>query len=77
MTVYEMIQELTRHDANSEVEINVTADNYKAYATVDEDLSEGDGTDAIFHVDETVDDFDIDEYKTYRENRVRINVELR
>lgn len=77
MTVYEMIQELARYDANCKVEINVTTDDYKATVKVEEDVSDGEETDVTVDIDETIEDFDIGGYTTYRENRIRINVELK
>ena len=77
MTVYELIQELAQYDANSSVEINVTTDDYKATVEVGENVSDGEETDVTVDIDETIEDFDIDDY-AYRNNRiVRINVELK
>lgn len=78
MTVYEMIQELAQYEADTEVEVNVTTDNYIATVEVDEDVSEGEETDVKLDIDEDIEDFDIDDYRKYTGKKVvRINVELR
>lgn len=77
MTVYEMIQELARYEADQEVEINVVADEYRATVQVEEDVKDGEETDVDVEFDEDVEDFDIDEYRKYTGKKVvRINVSL-
>ena len=78
MTVYEMIQELAQYEADTEVEVNVTTDDYIATVEVDEDVSEGEETDVKVDIDKDIDDFDIDDYRKYTGKKVvRINVELK
>ena len=78
MTVYEMIQELAQYEADTEIEVNVTTDDYIATVEVDEDVSEGEETDVKVDIDKDIDDFDIDDYRKYTGKKVvRINVELR
>lgn len=75
MTVYEMIQELSKYDADKDVEINVVADEYRSTAEVEEDVEEERETDVDVNFDEDVFEFDIDEYKHRQKgNVVRINV---
>lgn len=75
MTVYEMIQELSKHDADKDVEINVVADEYRTTVQVEEDVKDGEETDVDVEFDEDVFEFDIDEYKHWQKgNVVRINV---
>lgn len=77
MTVYEMIRELTQYDADLDVEINVTADDYEATVEVEEDVKDGEETDVKLNIDEDIEDFDIEEYKRYNGKKtVRINVVL-
>lgn len=77
MKVYEMIQELTKYDADQEVEINVVADGYSTTVEVDEDVKDGEETDVDIDFDEDVTEFDVDEYKKYNGQKlVRISVEL-
>lgn len=78
MTVYEMIQELAQYDADTDVEINVTTDDYETTVEVEEDVKDGEGTDVKLDIDEDIEDFDIDDYKKYTGKRiVRINAKLR
>lgn len=78
MTVYEMIQELAQYEADTEVEVNVTTDDYIATVEVDEDVAEGEEADVKIDIDEDIEDFGIDEYKKYMGKKVvRINAELR
>ncbi len=78
MTVYEMIQELAQYDADLDVEINVTTDDYETTVEVEEDVKDGEETDVKLDIDEDIEDFDIDDYKKYTGKRVvRINAELR
>lgn len=78
MTVYEMIQELAQYDADLDVEINVTTDDYETTVEVEEDVKDGEGTDVKLDIDEDIEDFDIDDYKKYTGKRiVRINAKLR
>lgn len=78
MTVYEMIQELAQYDADLDVEINVTTDDYETTVEVEEDVKDGEETDVKIDIDEDIEDFDIEEYKRYSGKKtIRINVELR
>lgn len=78
MTVYEMIQELAQYDADTDVEVNVfTDDDYETTVTVEEDVKDGEETDAKIDIDEDINDFDIDEYTWGGKKVVRINVELK
>jgi hypothetical protein len=78
MTVYEMIQELAQYDADLDVEINVTTDDYETTVEVEEDVKDGEETDVKLDIDEDIEDFNIDDYKKYTGKRiVRINAELR
>ena len=78
MTVYEMIQKLAKYDADLDVEINVTTDDYETTVEVEEDAKDGEETDVKLDIDEDIEDFDIDDYKKYTGKRiVRINAELR
>ena len=78
MTVYEMIQELAQYDADLDVEINVTTDDYETTVEVEEDVKDGEETDVKLDIDEDIEDFDIDDYKKYTGKRVvRINAEWR
>lgn len=75
MTVYEMIQELSKYDADKDVEINVVADEYRATVEVEEDVKDGEETDVDVEFDEDIFEFGIDEYKHWQKgNVVRINV---
>lgn len=77
MTVYEIIQELAQYEADQEVEINVTTDEYRATVEVEEDVRGGEETEVNIELDEDITDFDIDEYKPYGKAKVvRINVSL-
>lgn len=72
MTVYELIQELAHYDANSEVEIGVSADSYETYAVVDNNE-----IDVSVNINEETRSFYINEYKRKKDSQtVRINVEL-
>lgn len=78
MTVYEMIQELAQYEADMEVEINITTDDYEMTVEVEEDVKDGEETDVKLDIDEDIGDFDIDVYRKYSNRKtVRINVELR
>lgn len=77
MTVYEMIQELSQYDSNTEVEINVVADEYRATVQVEEDVKEGEETDVDVEIDEDISGFSIEDYKKYNGQKiVRILVEV-
>lgn len=78
MTVYEMIQELSRYDANMEVIVNVGAEDYPFTATVSEDVKEGGETEVDVELDEDIEEFDINEWRDWRnEKLVRISVTLK
>lgn len=77
MTVYEMIQELAQYDADTEVEIDVIANDYEMTVEVEEDVKDGEETDVKVNIDDDISDFDIDEYEWGRKKVVRINVELK
>lgn len=78
MTVYEMIQELSRYDANTEVIVNVAVEDYPFTATVSEDVKEGEETEVEVELDEDIEKFDIGECRDWRnEKRVRIAVTLK
>lgn len=77
MTVYEMIQELSKYDADSEVEINVYSNNFYTEGISREDVNEGEEIDIKLNIDEDISDFRIENYKPYKENsRVRISLIL-
>lgn len=77
MTVYEMIQELSKYDADSEVEINVYFNNFYTEGISREDVNEGEEIDIKLNIDEDISDFRIESYKPYKENsRVKISLTL-
>lgn len=77
MTVYEMIQELSKYDADLEVEINVYSNNFYTEGIAREDANEGEEINIKLNIDEDVSDFCIENYKPYRGNsRVRISLIL-
>lgn len=78
MTVYEMIQYLSQYDSNTEIEINVVADEYRATVQVEEDVKEGEKTDVDVEIDEDISGFSIEDYKKYNGHKiVRILVEVK
>lgn len=77
MTVYEMIQELSQYDADTEVEINVVADEYRTSVEVKEDVKDGEETDVDVEIDEDILEFSIEDYKKYNGQKiVRILAEV-
>ena len=77
MTVYELIQELARFDADMEVEVSIFANSFETEAVAKEDAEYGDAIDAEVDIDEYTDDFSVEDYKKYTEKHVvRLNVTL-
>lgn len=77
MTVYELIQELTKYDADMDVEVSVYAENFAVDAVAKEDAEDGKLIDAEVDIDEYTDDFSVEDYKKYTgKHVVRINVAL-
>lgn len=75
MTVYEMIQELSRYDADMEVEANVYAKGYEMYVEVQEDAQDGEEVTAKADIDEDITDISVDEYRKWNGGKVvRINL---
>lgn len=69
MTVYELIQELARFDADVEVEVNVNIDQKCITGKLDVDtdnLKTGDDADVIANLEETADDFEVRSVSIYR-----------
>lgn len=77
MTVYELIQKLTKYDADMDVEVSVYAENFAVDAVEKEDAEDGKLIDAEVDIDEYTDDFSVEDYKEYTgKHVVRINVAL-
>lgn len=77
MTVYELIQELAKYDADMDVEVSVYAENFAVDAVAKEDAEDGKLIDAEVDIDEYTDDFSVEDYKKYTgKHVVRINVAL-
>lgn len=77
MTVYELIQELTKYDADMDVEVSVYAKNFAVDAVAKEDAEDGKLIDAEVDIDEYTDDFSVEDYKKYTgKHVVRVNVAL-
>lgn len=77
MTVYELIQKLTKYDADMDVEVSVYAENFAVDAVAKEDAEDGKLIDAEVDIDEYTDDFSVEDYKKYTgKHVVRINVAL-
>ena len=73
MTVYELIQELARFDADTEVEVSILANSFRTEVVAKEDAEYGDSIDA----EEYTDDFSVEDYQKYTgKHVVRINVTL-
>lgn len=73
MTVYEMIQELSKYDADLDVEINAYSENYRTTVEVEEDVKEGQETDVDVEFDLSSSNIEIDDFrKGNRERFVRI-----
>lgn len=63
MTVYEMIQKLSKYDADLEVEINAYSENYRATVEVEEDVKEGEETDVDVEFDLSSENIEIDDFR--------------
>lgn len=73
MTVYEMIQKLSKYDADLDVEINAYSENYRATVEVEEGVKEGEETDVDVEFDLSSSNIEIDDFrKGNRERFVRI-----
>lgn len=69
MTIYEMIQKLSKYDADLDVEINAYSENYRATVEVEEDVKEGQETDVDVEFDLSSSNIEIDDFR--KENRER------
>ncbi len=69
MTVYEMIQKLSKYDADLDVEINAYSENYRTTVEVEEDVKEGEETDVYVEFDLSSSNIEIDGFR--KENRER------
>lgn len=77
MTVYELIQELARFDADTEVEVSILANSFRTEVVAKEDAEYEDSIDAEVDIDEYTDDFSVEDYQKYTgKHVVRINVTL-
>lgn len=63
MTVYEMIQKLSKYDANLKVEINAYSENYRATVEVEEDVTEGQETDVYVEFDLSSSNIEIADFR--------------
>ena len=63
MTVYEMIQNLSKYDADLDVEINAYSENYRATVEVEEDVKEGEETDVDVEFDLSSTNIEIDDFR--------------
>lgn len=66
MTVYEMIQELSKYDADLKVKINVYSNNFYTEGIARENANEGEELDIKINLDEDIFEFCIKEEKPYR-----------
>lgn len=78
MTVYELIQELAKHDADMDIEVSVYAENFAVDAVAKEDAEDGELIEAEVDIDECVDDISVGDYRKYTgQHVVRIDVTLK
>lgn len=63
MTVYEMIQKLSKYDADLDVEINAYSENYRTTVEVEEDVKEGEETDVDVEFDLSSENIEIDGFR--------------
>lgn len=63
MTVYEMIQKLSKYDADLDVEINAYSENYRTTVEVEEDVKEGKETDVDVEFDLSSSSIEIDDFR--------------
>lgn len=63
MTVYEMIQELSKYDAYTDIEINAYSYDYRADVEVEEDVKESEETNVNVKFDEDISEFDVADYR--------------
>lgn len=78
MTVYEMIQELSKYDADTDIEINAYSYDYRADVEVEEDVKESEETNVNVKFDEDISEFDVDDYRKANGLKiVRILAELK
>ena len=77
MTVYEMIQKLSKYDADLDVVINAYSENYRATVEVEEDVKEGEETDVDVEFYLSSSNIEIDDFrKGNRERFVRISSDM-
>lgn len=78
MTVYEMIQELVRYEADAEIEVSVFTDGLRTDATALEEAERGELIDAKAYIDEHTDDIIVSAYKKHTgKHVVCIDVKLK
>lgn len=63
MAVYEMIQKLSKYDADLDVEINAYSENYRTTVEVEEDVKEGEETDVDVEFDLSSSNIEIDGFR--------------
>lgn len=77
MTVYEMIQKLSKYDADLDVVINAYSENYRATVEVEEDVKEGEETDVDVEFDLSSSNIEIDDFRKGNGKRfVRISSDM-